>query len=146
MKARASSRRAKLAVTISASLRHQLEDARKESGYTLSGEVEARLRDSLRSKASDGLILLRVDDGLMAWLRALDEVRFFGINLEETVQYLLRNAMMEISDHDAWHAMIVDRLPEPWRSRNQETPRYKRLAAEGANKWPWEKSAKGKRA
>ena len=140
------SARVRLAVTISSSLRHQLEDAREKSGYTLSGEVEARLRDSLNSKSSDGLILLRTDAGLIAWLRALDEVRFHGLNFEGTVEYLLRSAMLDMSDSDAWYAMIVDRLPEPWRSANQSTPRYKRLAAEGANKWPWEKSATRKRA
>lgn len=121
-------------VRVSPSLGHDLEKAREASGRTLTAEVEARLRDSLDARTSNGLMLLRLDSGLMAWLLALDKMRFFGLNLEGTVMYLLRSAVLNLcenrDDHgrpSIWWQEIVDALPEPYRSANQATPLYKRM-------------------
>lgn len=112
---------------ISPSLLRHLGEASEASGRTITAEVEARLRDSLAARTSDGLVLLRLDTGLMAWLRAIDAIRFLGLSFEETVIHLLRTATLEFSDHDVWWKDIVDNLPEPVRSANQATPRYQRL-------------------
>jgi len=117
----------RLSTTISPSLRQYIEEAREESGRTLTDEVEARIRDSLNARSTDGLVLLKLDPGMMAWLTAIDKMRFFGISFEDCVIHMLRTAMIGISDHDAWFVHIVDALPEPWRTNCRNSPRYERL-------------------
>jgi len=127
----------RLTTTITRPLRAQLEEAMEASGRRLTDEVEARLRDSLNSRNTDGLLLLKVDDGLMAWLRAIDRIKFFGITFEETVIYLIRTAMLEMTDRgkhsgpSVWYQEIVDNLPEPFRSANQDSPLYRRMVKYG---------------
>ena len=117
----------RLRVTITTALRNHLEESREKVNRTLAEEVEARLRDSLNAKSTDGLLLLHVGDGLLAWLKAVDQIRFFGINLEETAIFLLRDRLLEMGKHDVWWVDIVDQLPEPIRSANQDTPRYRKI-------------------
>ena len=121
----------RMEVRITTTLRNHLEESREAANRTSTEEVEARLRDSLNARQSDGLLLLHVGDGLMAWLKAVDAIRFYGINLEETAIFLLRDRLMEMGDHDVWWKDIVDQLPEPIRSANQDTPRYEKIKREG---------------
>lgn len=120
-------RGAPLRVTISTELMMGLEAESDKLHVPMRDVVEARLRDSFDKSAGKELLLLHADEGLMAWLRAIDRLRFFGISFNDCVCYLLRSAMIRVCDHDAWFPHVVDCLEEPWRSRLQKTRRYEIL-------------------
>lgn len=113
---------AQLSVRISRSLRSQLEQRREASGRSLSLEVEAQLRRALRAKPSNGMILLPVDDGLLAWLEA-SAGDIFG-DLEQTAVYLLRSGLLDLIKSENWRRSIAPRLREPYRSAALETLRF----------------------
>lgn len=117
----------KTAITLSPSLRHRIEDARERSGRSLSAEVEAQLRKAMRQQDGDELLLLRIDDGLLSWLRAfVAGPGFFG-DLEQTAVYLIRSQLHELMGHDHWFAGTVPHLPEPIRSHVENCPKYRGL-------------------
>lgn len=122
-------RRTRLSVSMTPSLRQRIEEARAQSGYTMSAQIEALLRTALNHQHGDGLLLLRVDDGLMNWLRAfVDGPGFFG-DLEKTAIYLMRSHLLEMIESDVWYGATVPKLREPARSANMESPKYRALVA-----------------
>ena len=128
----------KITVRLSHETRLALEIAREASGNTITGEVEAQLRHALKVESVyrhdlPSLILLKVDDGMMAWLTAIYRMHFFGISFEDTVLYMLRCEMIRQTDHDCWFPHIVDELPEPYRSRLQATRRYEVMKEHNEN-------------
>ena len=115
------------AITLSRSLRHRLEEARERSGRTLSEEIEAQLRRAFRQTDGDEFLLLRMDEGLIAWLRAfVAGPGFFG-DLNATAVFLIRNNLQEMMRHDCWFAGTVPHLPEPIRSHVADCPKYRKL-------------------
>lgn len=114
-------------VTLSPAIRDEVERRREGSGRSLSEEVEALLRRALDQPDGDEMLLLRIDDGLLGWLRAL--VRgpgFFG-NLNQTTVYLIRCALHDLLKNDIWFAATVPHLPEPTRTHLIDTPKYQSL-------------------
>lgn len=119
--------RRRLSITLSPSLAHRLELEREASRRTLSAEIEAQLRRALKAPEGEELLLLRIDDGLLAWLKAfVAGPGFFG-NLEQTAIYLLRSALQELVQNDNWFAGTVPHLPEPIRSHVADCPKYRAL-------------------
>lgn len=135
---------APLRVTISPDLMSGLEAESDRLQVPLRDVVEARLRDSFDKSVGKELLLLRVDDGLLAWLRAIDRLRFFGISFNDCVVSLLRESLIRTSDHDAWFPHVADQLEEPYGSYVRATPRYRRLKEalerdrdSGRSVWPF---------
>lgn len=123
---------APLQVRISASLRRRIEEAREHSGRTLTGEGEARLRASLRQTGGDELLLLRLDDGLMAHVEALARNGRGGMfgNVEQTAIYLIRSQIIKFMSSEGLRELIAPHLREPYRRNSQEAGRiYPGLAA-----------------
>jgi len=116
---------AQISVKISDGLRAHLEEAREASGRRLGAEIEARLRESLGAVSSDNLLLLRLDAGLMAHLRALAAVGYFG-PVEETAVYLIRSEIIRFMSSEVWHRDICRHLPEPIRSACERMPIHNR--------------------
>lgn len=138
----------RITANLSHATRAALEASREKSGRSITAEIEAQLRKAYSVPASDGLLLLRIDDGFMAWLRAIDRLRFFGITFEDTAAHLLRTAMIEVSDHDAWYPHLVDQLPEPYRTANRASPRYGILKTQWLEKdrtWPFSDTSRDKK-
>lgn len=102
---------AKIAANISEGLRHDLIEAAEKSGRTLTAEVEARLRESLGSKASDGLLLLKLDAGLWAWLKAYRDGYGLWRDLEDCAVYSIRSQVIEASKGKAGLAIMLPHLP-----------------------------------
>ena len=124
----------RLSVEIAASLRHALEEARERSGRSLTAEVTARLRSSLRSKGDARLLLLRLDEGLAAHMKALTAAHFVG-DLEETAIYMLRSQLIEYLSNKYWRAAVREHLPSPYREAFSETlPVYRTLATPESGK------------
>lgn len=108
-------------------MRRRIEEAREASGRTLSEEIEAQLRRAFRQQDGDELLLLRIDDGLLSWLRAfVAGPGFFG-DLNQTAVYLIRSHLDEMMRHDVWFAATVPHLPEPIRSHVADCPKYRAL-------------------
>lgn len=129
---RDTSRRVPTSISLSPALRHQIEEARERSGRSLSHEVEARLRASLNLQGADELLLLKVDNGLMSWLKAfVAGPGFFG-DLQATAVYLIRSHLLEMMEHDVWYSATVPKLPEPTRSYVMSTPKYLALKGRAA--------------
>lgn len=120
-------RRVQVSVSLTPSLRHKIEASREKSGYTLSAEMEKLLRAALNHQAGDELLLLRIDNGLLAWLRALVDGPGFWGDMQQTAVYLLRNALTELTEHDVWYAATVPALPSPIREANMASPKYQAL-------------------
>jgi hypothetical protein len=79
--------------------------------------------------AEDGEeLLLHIDSGLMAWLRALVAGPGIFGGLDETAVYLLRSALIERMEHDVWFAAAVPHLPSPIREAVMQSPKYRALA------------------
>lgn len=123
-----------LNVRISASLRRRLEERRERSGRTLTGEVEACLRSALQQVGGDGLLLLSLDDGLMAHLEALARNGRGGMfgNLEQSAIYMLRTQIIDFMANDNLRELIAPHLREPYRKHSAEAvPIYRTLANPG---------------
>jgi hypothetical protein len=118
-------------VRISHSLRARLEASREVSGRTLTGEVEARLRSSLRQTGGDGLVLLHIDRGLMSFLEAIEKTHFIG-DLEQVAIFLIRSQIIDYMSSKTWAPMIIKNLPSPYREANEELiPVYRALSERG---------------
>ena len=61
----------RITAMVSKSLRSDLLASCERTGRTLTEELEARLRQSLNTKASDNIILVRMDSGLFGYFDAL---------------------------------------------------------------------------
>ena len=125
-------RRVQTSVSLSLSLRRRIEAACAESGRTRSAEVEARLRASFDLQGGDGLLLLKIDDGLMAWLRALVAGPGFWGDLQQTSVYLMRSDLQRLLKHDVWYGATVAHLPSPIREANMRSPKYQALVKAAA--------------
>ncbi len=76
---------------------------------------------------ADAELVLHIDSGLMAWLRAfVAGPGFFG-SVEDTAVYLLRTAMLDMLKEDVWFAGTVPHLPSPIREANMRSPKYQAL-------------------
>ena len=114
--------RIRISVAVSSSLRRHLEQAREESGRTLTAEVEARLRDSLKATPCDGLVLLHLDAGLMGHLEALATGGFTG-PIEDTAIFLIRNGIIDYMGNENLRQCIVPYLPRRFREAFPEAAR-----------------------
>jgi hypothetical protein len=79
-------------------------------------------------------LLLKVDSGLLGWLKAfVAGPGFFG-DLQQTAVYLLRSQFLEMMEHDVWFAPTVPHLPEPTRGHVLACPKFQALlkASRGA--------------
>lgn len=106
-----STTRNKISVHLSDGLRRQLADAQTNSGRTLTAEVEARLRQSLNSVASDRLLLLKFDQGLYDWLRAHTVGIGLSGGMEENAIFLIRSQIIEDSKNKNLLAVMLPHLP-----------------------------------
>jgi hypothetical protein len=114
-------------VTLSPSLRRRLEQAREQSGRSLSAEIEALLRLALIHPMGDGLLLLKMDAGLLAWLRAfVAGPGFFG-DVQQTAVYLMRSQLVYMMEKEPWYAGTVPHLPSPIREANMASPKYQAI-------------------
>lgn len=82
------------------------------SGRSRSALVEFALRLALNSRASDNYLLLRLDEGLFAWLKA--HVNGIGIagGMEETAIFMIRSAIIEDHKSDSFFCLMYPHLPE----------------------------------
>lgn len=120
-------RRAPLTITVSPELRRLIEEAAERNGQTLKAEVEGRLRWSLAHFTGDEIITLKIDSGLMAWLRAYVHGCSIAGDLQATVVFIVRNYLWErIESRDYFR--MVPLLPEPIRSHVQKSPKWQEHA------------------
>ncbi len=119
--------RTQTSLSLSRSLRRRIDDAARTSGRTRSAEVEARLRASLDAPSGDGLLLMRLDEGLEDWLQATAKGWMFG-DVEQTVIFMLRDGLTERMKADAFFAAIVPRLSPDRREFMMRTPKWQALA------------------
>ena len=75
----------------------------------------------------DEQLVLTIDSGLMAWLRALVAGPGFFGGLDATAVYLIRSALVELMTHDVWYGGTVPHLPSPMREANMKSPKYRAL-------------------
>ena len=123
-------KKARLSVSISSSLRNHLEEAREESGRTLRDEVEARLRDALRARPSEGFILLKLDDGLFCHLEAMSKGGWIG-SVEDCAIYFIRSEIINFLGNENLRQVIVPHMPGQFRKHFPETARVYEAVAKG---------------
>ncbi len=121
---RQAARRAPLSISVSPELRRLIEDAAERNGQTLKAEVEGRLRWSLAHFTGDEIVTLKVDSGLMAWLRAYVQGCSFAGDLQASVVFILRQYMHDCIRSNDFFAM-VPLLPEPIRSHVMKSPKWR---------------------
>lgn len=114
-------------ITVSPELRRLIEQAAERSGQTLKAEVESRLRWSLAHYTGDEIITLKVDAGLMAWLRAYVDGCSFAGDMQSSVVFIVRQYMQNCIRSNDFFAM-VPLLPEPIRSHVMKSPKWQEHA------------------
>src|SRR5438105_2587924 len=103
----------RISVNVSDTTRAALLEACEKSGRSMTAEVEARLRYALDIKASDCLLLLRLDDGLWAWLKAYAAGCSLWGSLEETVlQNMIRSTIIDAHKRDRCLELMYPHLPQ----------------------------------
>jgi hypothetical protein len=113
-------------VRITKALRWQLEAARQKSGRSLGDEIEVRLRSALRFKeAAGGMLLLHLDDGLLAHLEAAHAAHLnLAGDLEDAAIFIIRGYLWEQMRTDFYLEKVIPLLREPYRSGGMEMPVY----------------------
>lgn len=118
------SERIQTSFSLSRPLLKRLRDAASRNERRLSEEIEARLMVSLDLQGTEHALLLRVDDGLMAWLKAyVKGWSFFG-DLNATCVWGLRSWLLEEMKSTAIYGDIAKYLPPTIRDHVMQTPKY----------------------
>lgn len=115
----------RITAMVSQSLRSDLLAACERSGRSLTEEVEARLRQSLDTKAADNIILVRMDSGLFSYFQALanSSVAIFG-DIEDTIIFAARTWMIDHFNSDGFAFPMMKHPPESVQKAWSETPRF----------------------
>lgn len=114
-------------------LRQSLEDAAARNDRTLAEEIQARLAITFEIQAmqtgvdGDELLLLRVDHGLMAWLRAYVKAGSLAGDLRATAIWFIRSHLIDSIKYDHIYGSVAKFLPEPIRSHVMNTPKYQAI-------------------
>jgi hypothetical protein len=115
----------RIGVRISDGLHADLLAYCERTGCTLTDAVETHLRNSLDSKGSDRLLLLRFDEGLWAWFKAY--VTGWGLwgSREETAIFMIRSEIIAVHQQPHILRAIYPHLPESIQAAVAKMPLFK---------------------
>lgn len=123
-------RTAPLQVKIRPGTRMALDEARDGSGRKLGAETDFLLRAAMGLKQVDQTLLLQLDDGLMAHLKASSAAWLdLAGELDDIVVFILRRWLTDQMTTEFYLRNVVPRLPEPYRSSCMAMPAYRALAS-----------------
>ena len=120
----------RLSFSAARELRRNLEETAARNDRSVAEEIQARLMATFNMQematgvAGDHLLLLRLDGGLAAWLKAYQKSWSLAGDLNATTVFLLRCQMQEATKTDHVYAAVAEQLPEPWRSHVTKSRKY----------------------
>lgn len=123
----------RLSFNAPAALRSALEEACERNDRTMAEEIQTRLAITFDLQAmqtgvdGDELLLLRVDHGLMAWLRAYVKAGSLMGDLRATAVFFIRSHLIDSIKYDHIYGSVVPFLPEPIKTHVMKTPKYQAI-------------------